>query len=83
MNSRVFNSGHFALDFTYYVKSLLTAAPHNRIKDTLISHFKPFSAQMWPLWQFPHPIQKYTKFANFARLCFPHFTTIRDQTLQF
>ena len=28
-------------------------------------------------------IQKYTKFANFAWLYFPHFTTFRDQTLQF
>ena len=28
-------------------------------------------------------IQKYTKFANFAGLYFPHFTTFRDQTLQF
>jgi hypothetical protein len=26
--------------------------------------------------------QKYTKFANFARLYFPHFTTFRNQTLQ-
>jgi hypothetical protein len=25
--------------------------------------------------QFPHAIQKYTRFANFARLYFPHFTT--------
>jgi hypothetical protein len=25
--------------------------------------------------------QKYTKFANFARLYFPHFTTFRNQTL--
>ena len=28
-------------------------------------------------------IQKYTKFANFAGLYFSHFTTFRDQTLQF
>jgi hypothetical protein len=28
-------------------------------------------------------IQKHTKFANFARLYFPHFTTLRNQTLQF
>ena len=30
-----------------------------------------------------HAIQKYTKFANFARPYFPHFTTFRNQTLQF
>ena len=30
-----------------------------------------------------HAIQKYTKFAKFARLYFPHFTTFRNQTLQF
>jgi hypothetical protein len=28
-------------------------------------------------------IQKYIKFANFARLYFPHFTTFRNHTLQF
>jgi hypothetical protein len=28
-------------------------------------------------------IQKYTKFANFARLYFTHFTTFHNQTLQF
>jgi hypothetical protein len=28
-------------------------------------------------------ISKYTKFAKFARLYFPHFTTFRNQTLQF
>jgi hypothetical protein len=28
-------------------------------------------------------MQKYTKFANFARLYFPHFTTFRNQTFQF
>ena len=28
-------------------------------------------------------IQKYTKFAEFEVLYFPHFTTFRDQTLQF
>jgi hypothetical protein len=32
--------------------------------------------------QFSHAIQKYTKFANFARLYFPYFTTFRNQTLQ-
>ena len=29
-----------------------------------------------------YAIQKNTKFANFARLYFPHFTTFRNQTLQ-
>ena len=33
--------------------------------------------------KFLHIIQKYTKFAKFAGLYFPHFTTFRDQTLQF
>ena len=28
-------------------------------------------------------IQKYTEFANIARLYFLHFTTFRNQTLQF
>ena len=28
-------------------------------------------------------MQIYTKFSNFTGLCFPHFTTIRNQTLQF
>jgi hypothetical protein len=28
-------------------------------------------------------MQIYTKFANFAGLYFPHFTTFRNQTLQF
>ncbi len=34
-------------------------------------------------YKFLHVIQKYTKFAKFAGLYFPHFTTFRDQTLQF
>ncbi len=33
--------------------------------------------------KFLHVIQKYTKFAKFAGLYFPHFTTFRDKTLQF
>ena len=32
---------------------------------------------------FPCVIQKYTKFAIFTGLHFPHFTTFRNQTLQF
>ena len=32
-------------------------------------------------WNFLHVMQKYTKLAKFARLCFPHFTTFCDQTL--
>ena len=32
---------------------------------------------------FPLVIQKYTKLANFARPYFPHFSTFRDQILQF
>ena len=30
-----------------------------------------------------HVIQTYTKFANFARLYFPSFTTFRNRILQF
>jgi DNA-directed RNA polymerase len=41
----------------------------------------PLSAQMW--CKFPRVIQIDTKFANFAGLYFPHFTTFRGQTLQF
>jgi hypothetical protein len=41
--------------------------------------FGPNVVGMW--WEFPHAIQKYTKFANFARLYCPHFTTFRNQTL--
>jgi hypothetical protein len=41
----------------------------------------PFSPQKWQ--QFPHAIQTYTaKYANFARLHFPYFTTFRNQILQ-
>ena len=29
---------------------------------------------------FPHVTQKYTKFGNFVRLYFPHFTTFHEQT---
>jgi DNA-directed RNA polymerase len=39
------------------------------------------SAQMWCI--FPRVIQINTNFANFAGLYFPHFTTFRNQTLQF
>jgi hypothetical protein len=38
-------------------------------------------AQKWLF--FPPVMQMYTKFANFTGLYFPHFTTIRNQTLQF
>ena len=43
--------------------------------------FPPLSAQKW--CKFLCVIQKYTKFVKFAGLYFPHFTTFRDQTLQF
>ena len=44
--------------------------------------FQPFSAQKWLL--FKRVIQKhYTKFANFALLYFPHFTTFRDKPCNF
>jgi hypothetical protein len=32
---------------------------------------------------FPRVMQIHTKFANFTGLYFPHFTTIRNQTLPF
>ncbi len=43
--------------------------------------FASLSAQKW--CQFLCVIQKYTKFVKFAGLSRPHFTTFRDQTLQF
>ena len=39
------------------------------------------SRQKW--FEFPLVIQKYTKLSNFARLYFLHFSTFRDQILQF
>ena len=35
------------------------------------------------LYAFVLRAEKYTKFAKFEVLYFPHFTTFRDQTLQF
>ena len=34
-------------------------------------------------YAFPRVIEKYTKFANFTRLYFPHFTIFCNQTSQF
>ena len=46
-----------------------------------VQKFAPLLSRKW--CKFLHIIQKYTKFAKFAGLYFPHFTTFRDQTLQF
>ena len=46
-----------------------------------VQKFAPLSAQKW--CTFLHIIQKHTKFAKFAGLYSPHYTTFRDQTLQF
>ena len=35
------------------------------------------------IFNFPRVIQIYTKFANFTGIYFPHFTTIRNEILQF
>ena len=43
--------------------------------------FAPLSAQKW--CKFLCVIQKCTKFVKFAGLYIPHFTTFRDQALQF
>ena len=46
-----------------------------------VTIFAAILAQKWKL--FPRVIQMYTKFANFAGLYFPYFTTFRHQTLPF
>ena len=57
--------------------------PHTRVLFSMYyaQENAPLLAQMWCI--FPCIIQINTKFANFAGLYFPHFTTFRNQTLQF
>ena len=77
MNIRALSSGNSSVRLNFNLNIANKIHHHSQNDHLIISKTAKFGREFWP------ESGAYTKLAHFARVNFPHFTTFRDQTLQF